>query len=235
MKIVGAAAGFLVGAAVLWAAAIAVFTARARSSQFELARSDLEAARLDVARLQERAPRLSFGRAQIPSHSQAIHLPDDEGRPIRWPRNGRVVRVPVTNAHGAGLARQVHARLNFVPDDRDGSFSPREIAQGEWLDGADAEFDLPGNGRPRLLDVVLVLDGAYPQAHEWTQHSRAARLAGYAISAVPFDVAIEVLATDEEGAPIQLSDTLRIEISQGMIRADWLSAGTDEPTNWVAR
>ena len=131
-------------------------------------------------------PQLSFGRAMIPTHSQAIVLfpPASRVEP-RQLGLGRIIRVPVVNAQGSGDANRVHAQLTFLPDDRTGLYSPRHPAQGEWSSdpGTEGEIHLPGNGRMRLLDVIVVLDGQYPYAHEWTAASRAASLRGYAIKA----------------------------------------------------
>jgi len=65
---------------------------------------------------------------------------------------------------------QVHARLLFMPDDVHRTFAPKYPAQGEWFSetGPEIEIDLAGNGRPRLLDVALILDGEYPNVFEWT-------------------------------------------------------------------
>jgi hypothetical protein len=142
-------------------------------------------------------PRLSFGRAVLPPTSQPIHvfLPETGGQP-QLAGTGRVIRVPVINQRGAGEAKRVHARITFLPDDRDGQFSPRDPAQGEWFgeSGPEVEIDIPGNGRPRLLDILVVLDGNYPHAHEWTTASRHAALRAYAIKANPIEVEIEVIA-----------------------------------------
>jgi hypothetical protein len=67
----------------------------------------------------------------IPTQSQPIDLRVGSGSTRRF--SGRVIRVPVTNAHGAGEAKNVHARLTFLPEDgaSRSSFAPREPAQGE--------------------------------------------------------------------------------------------------------
>jgi hypothetical protein len=150
---------------------------------------------------------------------------------------GRVIRVPVTNERGAGEARQVHARLTFLPDDPDGQFSPRHPAQGEWFSehGPEIQVDLPGNGRPRLIDVLMVHDGEYPHAYEWTEHSRAAALHGYAIKTNRVTIEIEVMGSGAGPNSPYLRDTLIIELERGhMIRAAWASAPAHEATNWVA-
>jgi hypothetical protein len=195
-------------------------------------------AETQLRRFEEGAPRLSFGRAVIPERSESLYrlALDEQGRRrLHNPAlKGRVIRVPVTNQQGAEEARRVHARLNFLPDDTDGSFSPRHPAQGEWADTGETEIDLPGNGHPRLLDIVLVRDGPYPHAFEWTKHSRAAGLNGYEIKARPFDVEVEVMGSGPGPTAPHLRDTLRIDCRDNhMIVADWVSAGPDEPTNWV--
>lgn len=181
-----------------------------------------------------RGPQLSFGRADLPTRSQMIVVGGPAvARSAGW---GRVIRVPVTNAHGAGEAIQVHARLRFLPDRKPGDrmFAPDET-QGEWAPSGEVEINLPGNGRPRLLDVALVLDAPYPNIYEWTSRSRAAYLDGYEIKAQPIEVEIEVLGSGAGASAPRLMDTLRIDCREGQLVADWASAGADEPTNWVAR
>jgi hypothetical protein len=197
----------------------------------------LEERTAELRAFADEAPRLTFSRPVIPPESQPIHvfLPEIGGQP-RAVGCGRVIRVPVINAHGAGTATRLHARLTFLPDHRDGQFSPRDPAQGEWMgeSGPEVEIDLPGNGRPALLDVLVVLDGDYPHAHEWTTTSRYAALRGYAIRANPIEVDIEVLGGGFGAESPRLHDRLRIRLDQGMIAADWASAGDNSPTNWVA-
>jgi hypothetical protein len=136
----------------------------------------------ELERARNPAARLSFGRPEIPRTSQEIRVYGPDGK--LWPlgRRGRVIRVPVVNAPGAGEAGQVHARLRFT--DAGGGFDrmymPAET-QGRWSGEPEPGevIDLPGNGRPRLLDVVLILDGEYPNAFEWTTQSLSAGLNGY--------------------------------------------------------
>lgn len=184
----------------------------------------------ELESLRNSAPSLSFGRAAIPSQSQKIVVLDSRGAPREIGR-GRVIRVPVINAIGGGVAFQVHARLTFMPADQTGAISPRDPAQGEWLDEPRPEIDMPGNGRPHMLDVAVVLDGEYPHVYEWTAHSRAAGLAGYAIKASPVDVKIVVMGSAANQP--HLCDVLQIELHQGILRADWVSRSADEATNWV--
>jgi hypothetical protein len=178
-----------------------------------------------------------FGRARIPSASQVITLPQDPRRREPFPPSlsGRVIRVPVVNARGAGEAQQVHARLLFLPDDVHRTLAPRDPAQGEWFSeqGPEIEIDIPGNDRPRYIDVALVLDGPYPYVYEWTDRSRAANLEGYGVKAVPVDVEITVTGSGLGGTAPRLTRTLRIECRSSQIRADWLDAGSDEVTNYV--
>lgn len=143
---------------------------------------------------------------------------------------GRMIRVPVRNAQGAGEAKDVHASLRF--GDADPLIYP-EPARGEWVGEPDPELtiSLPGNGAERLLDVVVVLDKEYPQAYEWTRHSRAAGLIQSGIKATPFKVEIKVMGS---GPTPVLEDTLEVDIQRGAtIRADWASAGWEEATNLV--
>jgi len=44
-------------------------------------------------------------------------ITDSMGDSEPFQERGRVIRVPVSNAQGASEARQVHARLTFLPDD----------------------------------------------------------------------------------------------------------------------
>lgn len=191
----------------------------------------------ELRRFEAGTPQLSFDRAVIPERSEPIHvfLPEMGGQP-KSIGPGRVIRVPVVNAHGAGEAKEVHARLTFLPDDRDGQFSPRHPAQGEWLgeSGPEVVIDLPGNGRPRMINVVVVLDGQYPHAHEWTTASRQAALRGYAIEANPIQVDIEVMGRGSGPNLPDLRGRLSIRLDKGIIAADWASAGPHEATNWVA-
>ena len=203
-------------------------------------RDELEKAQNELQRLhanQQAPPQLSFGKAIIPKQSQLITLPTIPGPPVELAR-GRVIRVPVLNARGAGEAKQVHARLRFTTGrgEADSMFVPA-ATQGEWQgDGPEPELEitLAGNGRPRLLDVVVVLEGEYPHAYEWTTGSRYAGLNGYAIKATPFEVEIEVMGSGANDAPY-LHDTLQIECApKHLIRADWQSRDLNEGTNWVA-
>ena len=190
-------------------------------------------------RVRERTPQLSFGRPEIPRTSQAIRVYDPQGdlRPLY---QGRVIRVPVSNALGAGEARHVHARLRFTnaSGQSDPTFVPRPT-QGEWVGdhGPEIEIAVPGNRRPRLLDVVVILDGDYPHAHEWTTQSRYAGLRGYAIKANPFRVEVDVMGAGYGGDPPRITDTLEIDLSpKHMIKADWLgpSRVPDQGHTWVA-
>jgi hypothetical protein len=175
-------------------------------------------------------PKLSFGRAKI-GRWQPISVQDGAGNPVPVGR-GRVIRVPVTNAQGAGEARDVHASLRFG----DSSISPDiypEPAQAEWVgeSGPEREITLPGNGAERLLDVVVVLDKEYPHAYEWTKHSRAAGLAESAIYAGMFRVEIKVMSSN---AAAVLEDTLEIEAQRGVhIRVDWRSTIGADATNLI--
>jgi hypothetical protein len=191
----------------------------------------------ELAAYADRAPKLSFARAHLPRDSQEIVVTGMDGNPFVH-SFGKVIRVPVTNAQGAGTAHQVHARLRFCTGtgSADSQFVPPP-AQGEWVGehGPEIEIDMPGNGRPRLLDVVVVIDSAYPHGHAWTKESRAAGLSAYAIKSRPFDVVIEIMGSGGPDAPY-LQDTLRVDCQEnGILKADWLSAGSDEATNWVAR
>jgi hypothetical protein len=85
------------------------------------------------------------------------------------------------------------------------------------------EIDLPDNGRPRLLDVVVVLDGLAWNAYEWTTQSEYAALEGFGIQANPFRVEIDVMGAGDGGDAPHLSDTLEIDCRpKQMVKADWL-------------
>jgi hypothetical protein len=199
---------------------------------------ELDAARAEIRELKRAksaSPQLSFGRPELPGTWQDITLP---GTPLRY--RGRVIRVPVINALGAGQAKQVHARLRFtdVSGRFDRMFMPAET-QGRWSGEEEPGevIDLPGNGRRRMLDVVVILDGQYPHAHEWTTQSWYADLRGYAIKANPFRVEIDVMGAGDGGDAPRINDTLEIDLSpKHMIKADWLgpSRVRDQGDTWVA-
>jgi hypothetical protein len=79
--------------------------------------------------LEEKPPRLSFGKPVVPRHSQPIPIESTSsvGSPS-W--RGRVIRVPVINAQGAGEANRVHARLSFLPGEHDARLAPRYPGSG---------------------------------------------------------------------------------------------------------
>lgn len=106
---VGGVAGILVAIAGLTLFHVAVAPVRQRDE----ARAALAQQNTATAE----TPRLSFGRAEIPPAPQVLRSELVGGaKLIHW--TGRVLRVPVTNAHGAGVACQVYARLRFMPTDR---------------------------------------------------------------------------------------------------------------------
>lgn len=225
-------AGLIVGIALLATLTEGAFRLRQRA----LAEVEQQGEQLEAFQL--RAPRLSYGEAILPARSQPIHvfLPEMGGQP-KSVGTGRVIRIPVSNERGAGEATQVHARLTFLPDDRDGSFSPRHAAQAEWATehGTEVEITIPGNGRPYLLDVLLVKDGEYPHAFEWTTASRHAALRDYAIKTNRVEVDVEVMGSGPEATAPYLRDTLIVELEHGhMIRAAWRNAPPDQATNWVS-
>ena len=171
------------------------------------------------------SPDLTFGRGHLPREPQFGAI---EGFPVRRP--GRLIQIPVINAQGAGEAVAVHAELNFMPDDRDGSFSPREPAQGEWVtDGAPAtRINLPGNGQAHLLNLAVVFSDGYPCIYEWTKRSRDAQLNGYGMWSNGVDVEVVVRAAGPSA--LSLRDTLKIEVLDGLIHANWQGAPR---SNWV--
>lgn len=190
---------------------------------------DLKAAEAELKSISESAPIISFGRAEIPKHSTIYNFPIGNGEELA--EHGRVIRVPVSNAQGAPEAKQVHARLKFLPDEPHGPWAPRESIRGEWdgPDGPQVEINLPGNGMPRYLDVIFIRDRPYPHGFVWTQQSRAAVLRGYEIVTDGIPIEIEVLASGPTKP--RVLDVLTVTCHAGsMITADWSNRG-DEGTN----
>lgn len=178
-------------------------------------------------------PRLSFGRARIPRESQQISLGRDAELPFYRP--GRVIQIPVTNTQGAPALEAVHAQLRFMPDDRDGSFSPRHPSQAEWTtdQGPATRIDLPGNGQAHLFDAVLVLDSGYPCIFEWNRESREAKLKGHEVWSDKVEIEVEVKGS---GSTPALVDTLEVEVNGNLLRADWKSEiGGGQGTNLVSQ
>lgn len=189
----------------------------------------LESAEAELNAMIECPPSLSFGRAEIPKKSTVYRLPFGDGDDIL--ESGRVIRVPVSNAHGADEAKHVHARIKYLPDEPHGSWAPNESIRGEW-DGADgpvAEVDLPGNGMPRYLDVIFIRDRPYPHGFVWTRQSRQAALRGHEIVTDGIPIEIEIAASGPTKP--RLLDTLTVTCHAGsMITADWSDIG-DAGTN----
>jgi hypothetical protein len=91
-----------------------------------------------------------------------------------------------------------------------------------------------GEKSPSRSSVRAVMDWEYPHACEWTARSKAAGLAPFGISARPFQVEIEVMGSGPRATAPYLKDTVEVECTPGhMIRAEWVSRGSDEATNWV--
>jgi hypothetical protein len=156
----------------------------------------------------------------------------DEGDLVKVTRTGRMLRVPVVNGPGAGEARRVHARLHFGSSRTGGGdreYFPKPTS-AEWPEfGHDVEVDLPGNGLPRHINVVMLVRNNWPPAFAWTQESQEADLVGYGIWSNSFYVRIEVLGV---GPQEPLTDTLQIRWSNHDVWADWLSGlGSDHGTN----
>jgi hypothetical protein len=173
----------------------------------------------------EPGPRLEFGRAYLPRQPQYGSV---EGFGVDRP--ARLIQIPVTNPQGAREATAVHAELNFMPDDRDGSFSPRQPARGEWVNDSarPTQVDLPGNGQAYLLNVAIVFNEGYPCICEWTRRSRDARLHGYGMWSNGVEVEVVIRAAGPSMPAVR--DTLKIEVESGLIHANW--QGT-ERSNWV--
>jgi hypothetical protein len=174
-------------------------------------------------------PVLSFGRVEIPKASMIYQFSLGNGEDIGI--SGRVIRVPISNAHGAEEARKVHARMKFLPDEPHGSFAPKESIRGEWdgTDGPVVEVDLPGNGMPRYLDVIFIRDRPYPHGFVWTRQSREAALRGHEIVTDGIPIEIEIAASGPTKP--RLFDTLTVTCHAGSrITADWTNRG-DQGTN----
>ena len=173
------------------------------------------------------APKLSFGRAQIPNYP-------DLATPLG---DGRIVRVPVVNAQGAAPVEDVHASVTYLPDDRDGSFSPRDPLQGVWTDDSRTSIRLPGNGQAHRLDVALVIK---EDVYAWDRRAAADpqdwnHLTALAVKSWPADIEVQVRGSGLVGSPPTLIDTLKIDARQGIVKADWNSASWDEATNFIIK
>lgn len=191
---------------------------------------ELEVAKVELKAITESPPSLSFGRAEIPKESTIYRFPFGNGEDLLV--SGRVIRVPVSNAQGAEEAKQVHARIKFLPDEPHGSWAPRESIRGEWegTDDAEVEVDLPGNGMPRYLNVIFIRDRPYPHGFVWTRQSRDAALRGHEIVTDGIPIEIEIAAS----GPMKprLLDTLTVTCHAGnMITADWSNRGEYDATS----
>jgi hypothetical protein len=173
----------------------------------------------------EPEPLLGLGRAYLPKQPQYGSV---EGFSLDHP--ARLIQVPVVNSQGAGEAVAVHAELNFMPGDRDGQFSPRHPARGEWADdGArPTQVNLPGNGQVYLLNVALVFNDGYPCIYEWTRRSRDANLHGYGMWTTGANVEVVIRAAGPSAPCVRR--TLKIEVIEGLIHANWDGTGR---SNWV--
>jgi hypothetical protein len=192
---------------------------------------ELAAAKAELAAADDRAPSLSFGLPKLERYPRQLRF----GAMLTASRRGRIIRVPVINAQGAGEAKNVHAVLHFNGKGKiDTLFYPLP-AQGEWEAARGPptiEVDLPGNGREVMLNVVAVFNEQYPNAYEWTAASRAAQLRGYAIKTNCLDIEIEV-RSECNAAGASLRRTLRVDFHDGnLLLADWTDTG--ERSNWVA-
>jgi hypothetical protein len=100
------------------------------------------------------SPQLSFGEPKV-GDLQQLSYPLSQNPPGIWQSlgGGRVVRIPVVNAQGAGDAVGVHATLRFT----DAEGNPEMDDQpGRWRDQPDKpEITIPGNGREYELDLFV--------------------------------------------------------------------------------
>lgn len=233
-NLVAVVVGLLVGLGLVWMLVGLWYFGRARSRQLDAAREQIGTLEGRLTAIAERVPNLSIGKAILPKESQTIELPLPGGETTKF--LGRVIRVPVINARGAADAENVHARLTFLVGGKvDRQFGPTPTTAQWFSERGDTEFEvnLPANGRPRLIDVVLITDRPYPHAHEWTIHSRAALLRGYEVMSDRFRVKIDVEGNGVGALAPSLSRTLEIECGQGMLKANWLDRDPDEGTHWV--
>jgi hypothetical protein len=119
------------------------------------------------------APQLRIGEPVIGS-LQPINAPAGTGW-NEWQNLGCgcVVRVPATNAQGAGEARSVYGELRFTGEEDD--FDLRQ--QGRWRDAPEKpEINIPGNERPYELDLFVHFPAADmdDRTYVWNQQSLAA-------------------------------------------------------------
>jgi hypothetical protein len=173
-----------------------------------------------LASIHSDVPHLSFGVPEIPKASTVFSLPLGNGDSFQ--EVGRVIRVPIINAQGAAEARQVHARIKYLPDEQQSPFAPNESIRGEWdgPKGPAVELDLPGNGMPCYLDVIFIRDRPYPHGFVWTKQSRQAGLRGHEIVTDGIPIEIEVAASGPTKP--RLKDILTVTCHPGSrITATW--------------
>jgi hypothetical protein len=233
-SVINAILGAVGGLAVLYALAMLVCGWQGALLANRRASAEIASLRTQQEEALAHAPRLSFGRAILNRHPETITLTD--GGRVGQP--GRIIRVPISNEQGAETARSVQATITFLPDDKEGSFSPRHPAIGEWhTDQPATVIDIPGNGQPHLLDVALHLNAGHPCVFEWTRQSRSENLRGFGVASYPVEVLIEVKGSASNGSPPpSVTETLRIEATGSILRADWLKDfQNNETTNWVPK
>ena len=170
------------------------------------------------------APKLSFGRAEISTYP-------DVATPLG---HGRTIRVPVINAQGAAAAPDVHASIDYLPDDRDGSFSPRDPLQGVWTDDERSSIHMPGNGQAHRLDVALVIK---TDVFGWDRRMAAdpqdqSRLLNLAVESWPAHIKIQVRGSGPTGSA-QTSSLTRLKLTlvkDSLKLTGLVPGGTREPT-----
>jgi hypothetical protein len=122
------------------------------------------------------APKLSLGEPTI-AKPQELKYPvaTSRGGTGIWRSigMGRVVRVAVTNQHGADDAERVYATLRFT--DPDGN-PEMETQPARWRSKSeDAEITIPGNGREYELDLFArPSNDAFAGCYVWNNESLAA-------------------------------------------------------------
>jgi hypothetical protein len=120
-----------------------------------------------------------------------------------------------------------------MPDDTTGQWSPRDPALAEWdTEPVTTAIDIPGNGQPQLFDVAFVLDAEHVCVHQWTRHSREAKLRGYGIAGRGI-IKVEVRGEGLGAKAPFVTDTLHIEALDGLLSAQWESEGLAVRSNWA--
>jgi hypothetical protein len=235
-KIASGLVGAVVGLAIIYCLSLFFFAFRSSAQALDVARTEIDSQQGELRRQTAGAPSLSLERAYIPRRRERLPVQSPSPPILPITPGGRVIQVPVVNSRGSETARSVQALLTFLPDDREGSWSPRHPVLAEWpAEGGRTMMDIPGNGVPHVFNVAAVFNNGYPFVFVWNAESRAADLLGFGVSAAPVEILVEVQGSGEGDLAPFVSDTLRIDARTGIVRADWSSAGWQEATNFVPK